>query len=327
MLWKLGAQKMTRRNAHHDPARASANDKLASREQGDAPVSEQHAWWLNLDCELELQRPNGYNPSTRTNASLETHRERAQKTLLAAQDLLLPQSPEQPRASSGLKGRCWCPTTSALRALKAHGCVLPEHPSMDVLRAVNHRRFLAELGQTLPGAEYITSEERLFQRIEGLGHASSIVKRPFGFAGRGQRRLTSRPSPDDLRWLRSSIAQEGVQFEPYCELELELTVHGELSATGSVRFGALCGQRVDRHGAWQESFVIDQAELSSTWQAELWRSAEATSAALHSAGYFGPFGIDGFIYRDLKGQSQVNPRSDLNARYTMGFGLGMANAR
>ena len=44
-------------------------------------------------------------------------------------------------------------------------------------------------------------------------------------------------------------------------------------------------------------------------------------------GYFGPFGIDGFRYRDTDGHLRFNPRSEINARYSMGWAVGMRDKR
>lgn len=46
---------------------------------------------------------------------------------------------------------------------------------------------------------------------------------------------------------------------------------------------------------------------------------ERTARALAAAGYFGPFGIDGFSYRQADGGVAFNPRCEINARFTMGY--------
>jgi hypothetical protein len=51
---------------------------------------------------------------------------------------------------------------------------------------------------------------------------------------------------------------------------------------------------------------------------------ERVATALHAAAYFGPFGIDAYEYR-VGVELRLNPRSEINARYSMGFaasGLG-----
>ena len=50
---------------------------------------------------------------------------------------------------------------------------------------------------------------------------------------------------------------------------------------------------------------------------------ERVASALRQAGYFGPFGIDGYTYRGPGGAVCLQPRSEINARYSMGFAVGM----
>jgi len=56
------------------------------------------------------------------------------------------------------------------------------------------------------------------------------------------------------------------------------------------------------------------------------RSAEHAAGALSDAGYFGPFGVDAYFWRTGSGALRFNPLGELNARYTMGFSVGMSPA-
>jgi hypothetical protein len=47
----------------------------------------------------------------------------------------------------------------------------------------------------------------------------------------------------------------------------------------------------------------------------------ATARALFQAGYFGPFGIDGYRYL-VDGKAGFCALSEINARYTLGFVTG-----
>ena len=51
---------------------------------------------------------------------------------------------------------------------------------------------------------------------------------------------------------------------------------------------------------------------------------QAAGAALASAGYFGAFGIDAYRYR-LDGREALNPMSEINARFTMDWTVGMVD--
>ena len=55
--------------------------------------------------------------------------------------------------------------------------------------------------------------------------------------------------------------------------------------------------------------------------------AHRVAEALFAADYFGPFGVDAYFYRD-RGDIRLQPRSEINARYSMGFAAsGLLTAR
>jgi hypothetical protein len=61
--------------------------------------------------------------------------------------------------------------------------------------------------------------------------------------------------------------------------------------------------------------------------ARLAEEAARVAAALASAGYFGPFGIDAYTYRAHGGALELQVRSEINARYSMGFAVGFRASR
>ena len=88
--------------------------------------------------------------------------------------------------ASGLPGRCWCPTPSALARLAAAGAIVPEAPAEEVLHRVNERGFASDM-IALPSA-------RRCERLEEIRAAADrpgrwLLFRALTFAGRGQRRV------------------------------------------------------------------------------------------------------------------------------------------
>src|SRR5262245_26559172 len=116
------------------------------------------AWVLNLDAEYELASPDAHTPSAAT-ARRMTELVRALAPLLGPDDVVLGENdvvagealaggaPTTP--AQMWTGRAWCPTPRALLRLKKAGAIPVAAPDFDVLRRVNHRRFNADLGQTL----------------------------------------------------------------------------------------------------------------------------------------------------------------------------------
>jgi hypothetical protein len=81
-------------------------------------------------------------------------------------------------------------------------------------------------------------------------------------------------------------------------------------------------QTCDARGAWISSEPLP----SENAPAEMSEEAERVAAALIAEKYFGPFGVDAFTY-EASGRDALQPRSEINARYTMGFAAPRANIR
>jgi hypothetical protein len=299
-------------------------------------------WLLNLDAEGELAEPLGYGTPR---ALLERIRDRAHLTKdLLRGDLSLPLETRKrphdlPRGTPVLP---WCPTPSALATIRRLGLDPPVAPPLAVLQKVNHRGFQHELARTL--ADFVTtsfSKEATFctlgddvastlrdlvgrlNRPPGLG-GGWRVERCFGFAGRASRRFTRDLDSDDRRWLREALEKGGALVEPWVPIQDEFSIHGWVDGDGTI-LGDPCTLVTDAFGA-PLRVVRGDSGLSRLLSESLWRAAAACAAALRSAGYFGPFGLDAFTYASGS-TMELNPLSDLNARFTLGWSTGMGSLR
>lgn len=294
------------------------------------------AWFLNFDADEELASPAGYTPRR---AVLERFAGLAEEArgLLGPGDFVVPELPELPegrgaRVARGALGRAFCPTPRARRALERAGAEVEAAPAVEVLRAVNHRGFSARLGQTLPGARFVRGMEELEEVIAGSSPTGQwLMKRPFGFAGRGRRAIrqggvgreeAARP------FIEASLrAGEGLQVEPLVERAGDFGLHGFIARGGAVSFGAITRQVCDASGAWRGSARAGAGELSAEERRALEEQAEIAARALLDAGYWGPFGIDAFRWIDEASRARWNPRCEINARYSMGWPVGMGDHR
>jgi hypothetical protein len=190
-----------------------------------------------------------------------------------------------------------------------------------VLVRVNARAFASSLGPTLPGAAFVTLEAEAQAQLAtppppDLSDAWRI-KRNFGMTGRGQRVVVpSRQTEADMAFVRAGLGEGGVQIEPDVAIVDELAIHGLLAPNGALAVGPVVKQRCDARGAWVSSERMPPEQAPS----ELRREAERVAAALTAAGYFGPFGVDAYTYRSRREPAvALQPRSEINARFTMGF--------
>lgn len=284
------------------------------------------AWILNLDAERELAMADGYNPNQRTTEQLKKYAPQL-TSLVGSSAVVLPSNQRSEGSARGLRGFAWCPTPYALRRLRRAGALVPEAPSFACLQRVNGRRFCAELGQTLPSAHYHESLQSVLTTLEQTPTTRWLFKREFGFVGRGQRRSRSPLDSTDENWLEQSFRYGGLQVEPCVEIAQEYALHGFLAPDGNLRLGTICGQQVDGDHQWLRSFRLANGALRPAWQRELRLETERVAHALSAAGYFGPFGVDAFTYRQHDNSVCFNVRSEINARYSMGYAIGMGPVR
>lgn len=286
-------------------------------------MTQRYAWVLNLDAELELLRGRpGYVAQRKLTEQLARHG-RSSRALLGPQDVLLAELPPRtledlPRGE--LRGRCWCPTPLALQTLRSAGIEPEPHPSAPVLRRVNHRLFAHELGGGLPEQAYIESREQLLAKVGDFGRRW-LMKRPLAFAGRGQMRVIGPLTEKQWTWVDLSLKREGLIVEPLVTPSFEVSLHGFVWQDGRSELGRVCRQAVSERGTFQAVQLAAPNELSEAESSVFFERAAAVAQALHRAGYFGPFGIDGYRYT-LEGGERFCALSEINARYTLGFATG-----
>jgi hypothetical protein len=296
-------------------------------------------WVFNLHAELELAHgaKGPYEPALRVKRALAPMLPQARRLMAPGdRDLDDPEphddgvpsdrgaraeTPGATPAAAAWLGAAWCPTPSALQRLGRAGAEVPPSPAFEVLRRVNHRSFYVALGGGAPGARYVADEAELASTLAEPADAW-LFKRSFGFAGRGQRRIVGSPSHDDRRWLFDSLRQGGLVAEPWLELARELAIHGLLEQTGRLALGQPCVQETNAYRAWTGTRLATPSDISGAEWARLVERASTVAEALQRAGYFGPFGIDAYLFTTRSGRYELNPLGELNARYTMGFAIG-----
>lgn len=284
------------------------------------------AWVMNLGADEELRRhtSGGRTPAL---AALD----KGVLSIVAAQrDVLDPLAQSGPIVGldvveRGLVGRAFAPTPLALAALADAGARPCDAPPIEVLARVNHRGFCASLGPTLPGAAYMTDLEALDAAWAAADWPGAwVVKHPHGYVGR-LRHTTHALDARTRDFARRCLDEAGgVAVEPWVDRTADFALHGFVARSGAVVVGEPTAQRCDARGAWRGStrdHDLEPHELRALRDA-----LERAADALRAAGYFGPFGIDAFRYR-VRGGAAFHPRVEINARYTMGWAVGMGELR
>lgn len=263
------------------------------------------AWVLNLGAEAELAgRPLGAAAARRL---AEVRRALA----LPAGHVVL--DVDDDAAADGREGRAWCPTPAALARLARAGARVPPAPPLEVLRRVNERSFSHDL-LALPDA--VRCEDLAAVRAAAERPGRWLMFRALTFAGRGQRRVDAgRWDEGAAAWARGALREGPVHVVPRLAIELECGLHGHLGER--LRVGRPTVSEVDEVGQWRASRLATD-ELSRAERDALHAAFERAARALRDAGYFGPFGVDAFRHA-----GGFHPLSEINARYSMGWPVGM----
>lgn len=279
------------------------------------------AFLANFDADEELANPVGYQPSRALK-----ERSRALEGIarqLAGDDAIVAFEPEL-GSLEGLEGFAFCPTPRALRLLERAGARARAAPTIDVLRAVNHRAFSHALGPTLDGVRIATTRAE----IEPFASFPIVMKRPFGFAGRGKRVFHRALDASDWAWIEASLERFGsIAIEPWVDRLADFAMHGYLARGGELTRGEPTIQVVDASGAWIESRRASASDLDESERDALMHEIDRVAEALRRADYFGPFNIDAFRYQDRDRARSLNRRCEINARYSMGYAVGMGERR
>jgi len=320
-------------------------------------------WILNLDAEHELEAKKCYAPTRPLTAIVERARQglwSSASPLVQPGDLVLAdasseastlgpkraavpclrigadgeaQPVDRTRAElAAYTGRAWLPTTRARTVCTALDLTLERAPDIAVLKRVNARAFAALVRAPLAREAFdkvvVQDLEVALEVLAQPQPLGWLVRRPFGAAGRGRRRLFAgtAPSLGELDWLVASLRLGPLVIEPWVEITTEFTRSGHVTEAGEVIVSAPCFQATTAEGAWTFTESAGRGEVSPEDDLALAEALEVAGRALASSGYFGAFGIDAFRYRDAGGTERLNPLSEINARYTMDWALAMGHS-
>jgi hypothetical protein len=290
------------------------------------------AWVLNLDAEQELEGGPRYAPTHHVTALVRRQSQRLLGDLVRPQDVVVTAEGlvAGDARAQGLVGLAWCPTPRARLLLERAGATPPETPPLEILRRVNARPFAAALRAPRAGASFAKDvADDLAQVLELLRRPAAdgwLVRRTFGAAGRGRRRIaTGPPDASERAWLVAGLRRGPLTIEPWVRVTREYTRSGWIASDGSVRVAPPCGQVTSPQGAWTRTEALTTSDVAADDDQRLGRMAEEVGRALAAEGYFGPFGIDAYRHR-LPGRDGdvLNPLSEINARFTMDWTVGMA---
>mgnify|MGYP001207954141 CR=1 FL=1 len=231
------------------------------------------------------------------------------------------------------EAHAWLPDAEAQARLSATGARL-RLPSPAVVRSVNDKAFAHRAAvrhgllpePIAPLFEVFEPEAlepaRLRERVDRLPTwvgRDWVLKPRHGSSGRGRvRRL------QDLAGARERLKQRGgAIFEPWLRRVGDLSALLHLGPAGQITWIGTTRQILRGAGVYQGSrgLLTEAGELraGTPWDETLRQAALALAAEASAAGYFGPMGIDAFVFEGPDGTPLLRPVVEVNARFTMGI--------
>lgn len=281
----------------------------------DAP---EYVWLLHVDAETEMTKRGDY--TTPAKRLLRAGELRDRFAWLTQRDAaFFPAELPQSVGKIAPFALPFAATPSAQRLAIRKGYRFPLCPKREVLERVLSRELLAQSDLPAPPLRTFVRSASELASILSRDHTQAPLrtKRAYGSRGSGQRVMRKALSEDDQRYLADGLRLGGLVVETEVSVQRELSIHGMILRGGDTYLGTACKLTVDKFGApecIEPTPQVDQPRISElgTQAAEL----------LRNAGYFGPFGLD--LLEDEQGS--LLP-SDLNARFTLGFSIGLGPKR
>lgn len=198
-------------------------------------------------------------------------------------------------------------------------------PQLETVRKVNGRDFADAVASRfslgVPGSRFCRSLDDVEAAVQENGALFPLVIKPaFGGSGYGFRILQKKEEWEtEQTRIERLIGGDGVVVEPWLTRRVDLSASTVIDRSG--KHSAILFQRqwVNRFGAYFGSYCADDDAVIDPWREQLSSAAHQIAGVVAEVGYFGPIGIDAFVYEGMEGITRLAPAVEINARYTMGM--------
>jgi hypothetical protein len=220
-------------------------------------------------------------------------------------------------------GQPWGWNANAVSRLESAGAAC-SHPSLDVVRRLNSRRFSCELcaryGFGVEGATLVESPEQLQQVLSTWNVFPSVIKPLFGNAGYGFLRLAAMPDDAERKMAEKLLAAcSAVIIEPWLKRCTDISSRAIISEDGSIE--AILHHRchANRAGTFFADLLDPGDEEIGRWEKDLNAAVSRAAEECAAQGYWGPAGFDSFTWCDRAGETHLAPVIEINARHAISF--------
>jgi len=199
------------------------------------------------------------------------------------------------------------------------------HPPVDVVAEVNGRRFCSALmqkyGTGVPGSHFFSDAVSFDEYLRSSDVDFPLVIKPaFGSSGYGLIILMDHSGYlTHASLIDSYCSHGGFVAEPWCTRIVDIGSAALILPDGSVGNVRMHRQLINRYGAFY-GIAIDSCDpVIGSWGEEVAAVTERYGREAAASGYFGPLGIDSFVYHTAAGKERLAAGIEINGRYTMGY--------
>lgn len=156
-----------------------------------------------------------------------------------------------------------------------------------------------------------------------------LAKSFYNSSGRGLRRFIKLElTANEIGWIEQQFKEYGgLVLEPWHERVLDFSLQAELSAEGEFNSQGITYFFADKRGQYmghqlgRKAIMLDSELLrylhENNVEEEFEKVGQQAAKALAASDYFGPFGVDAYLYREHS-VLKVRYLVEVNPRYTMG---------
>ena len=230
---------------------------------------------------------------------------------------------EKVNCNNRFKGEAWGWNEKSLCVLKQAGASC-FHPDTGIVEKVNSRCFSNYLAKKyewgVGGSKFSCDLADYTKIVSSLSNNFPLVIKPaYGGSGFGFRQIKSLDQAEEYFSDISFLSKHGgYVVEPWHERVYDLSTRVEIGHDGSVSLIRHLRPCVNTFGAFYGIYLSPQDPVLKLYEKVLEDTALSVSKELYSQGYWGPAGLDSFVYKDhLTGCHKIASVIEINARHVM----------
>lgn len=194
-------------------------------------------------------------------------------------------------------------------------------PGWEISRKINSKAFSFQYS-TLPEARLLLNENELRDWARDVP-GTKVIKTCFGLSGKGNMRFEGEfPSPKNLTFCQKEWNHGRPMIaEPWLNRILDFSTQCFIHPSKQIEYVGATRFETDQKGTYLGTIAGPEDLLFESLEPFLKEQCQFSLKALKDIsemGFFGPIGIDSFLYTDEKDQSiKLNPIVEMNGRQTM----------